>query len=198
MRPAGSWTPSINIPTLLTTIRTLIAHPNGDDGLMPEIVSFTVAKSCSCTDLRVTCYATRAYFSLPSLAAATNLLLQTRMFVDHRAQFDETARAHTLQNASAEAKASSTAASTTASDAPTNASNSNSSSSSSISSEPAKAADAAASSAAKTAAAAAESDGSDGSDESDDNSSGSSSDSDSDADDTRKTDAPAAKKARIG
>ncbi|KAG5189178.1 UBC37-like protein, E2 [Tribonema minus] len=39
MRPAGSWTPSINIPTLLTTIRTLIAHPNGDDGLMPEIVS---------------------------------------------------------------------------------------------------------------------------------------------------------------
>ncbi|CAM9495749.1 unnamed protein product, partial [Phaeothamnion confervicola] len=37
MQPAGSWTPSINIPTLLTTIRLLIAQPNGDDGLMPDI-----------------------------------------------------------------------------------------------------------------------------------------------------------------
>eukprot|EP00612_Vaucheria_litorea_P001271 CAMPEP_0171456642 /NCGR_PEP_ID=MMETSP0945-20130129/3043_1 /TAXON_ID=109269 /ORGANISM="Vaucheria litorea, Strain CCMP2940" /LENGTH=232 /DNA_ID=CAMNT_0011982099 /DNA_START=22 /DNA_END=717 /DNA_ORIENTATION=- len=37
MPPSGSWAPSINIPTLLTTIRTLMAHPNGDDGLMPDI-----------------------------------------------------------------------------------------------------------------------------------------------------------------
>ncbi|CAM9484216.1 unnamed protein product [Chrysoparadoxa australica] len=39
MQPAGSWTPSINIPTLLTTIRVLVAQPNGDDGLMPDITS---------------------------------------------------------------------------------------------------------------------------------------------------------------
>ncbi|CAN0265961.1 unnamed protein product, partial [Hapterophycus canaliculatus] len=39
MRPAGSWAPSMNVPTLLTTIRLLMAHPNGDDGLMPDIVS---------------------------------------------------------------------------------------------------------------------------------------------------------------
>eukprot|EP00903_Cladosiphon_okamuranus_P022322 g20528.t1 len=37
MRPAGSWAPSMNVPTLLTTIRLLMAHPNGDDGLMPDI-----------------------------------------------------------------------------------------------------------------------------------------------------------------
>lgn len=30
----------MNVPTLLTTIRLLMAHPNGDDGLMPDIVSF--------------------------------------------------------------------------------------------------------------------------------------------------------------
>lgn len=42
MKPTGSWTPSINIPTLLTTIRTLMAHPNGDDGLMPEITKLFV------------------------------------------------------------------------------------------------------------------------------------------------------------
>eukprot|EP00904_Undaria_pinnatifida_P012782 jgi/Undpi1/8634/HiC_scaffold_25.g11099.m1 len=37
MRPTGSWAPSMNVPTLLTTIRLLMAHPNGDDGLMPDI-----------------------------------------------------------------------------------------------------------------------------------------------------------------
>lgn len=36
--PQGSWAPSMNVPTLLTTIRLLMAHPNGDDGLMPDIV----------------------------------------------------------------------------------------------------------------------------------------------------------------
>lgn len=32
----GSWTPSLNLPTLLTTIRLLLAHPNAEDGLVPE------------------------------------------------------------------------------------------------------------------------------------------------------------------
>lgn len=39
--PQGSWAPSMNVPTLLTTIRLLMAHPNGDDGLMPDIVRLT-------------------------------------------------------------------------------------------------------------------------------------------------------------
>lgn len=35
----GAWTPSLNIPTLLTTLRLLLANPNPDDPLMPDIVS---------------------------------------------------------------------------------------------------------------------------------------------------------------
>ncbi|KAK1948510.1 Ubiquitin-conjugating enzyme E2 T [Phytophthora citrophthora] len=37
MQPKGSWLPSVNISTLLTTVRLLMAEPNADDGLMPEI-----------------------------------------------------------------------------------------------------------------------------------------------------------------
>lgn len=37
MQPKGSWLPSVNISTLLTTIRLLMAEPNADDGLMPDI-----------------------------------------------------------------------------------------------------------------------------------------------------------------
>lgn len=32
----GSWSPSLNLPALLTTIRLLLAHPNAEDGLVPE------------------------------------------------------------------------------------------------------------------------------------------------------------------
>ena len=38
MPPKGAWVPSLNISTLLTTIRLLMAEPNADDGLMPDIV----------------------------------------------------------------------------------------------------------------------------------------------------------------
>lgn len=44
--PQGSWAPSMNVPTLLTTIRLLMAHPNGDDGLMPDIVREVGLASC--------------------------------------------------------------------------------------------------------------------------------------------------------
>eukprot|EP00941_MAST-03F_sp_MAST-3F-sp1_P004803 g4803.t1 len=37
MPPKGSWIPSLNIGTLLTTVRLLLSEPNADDGLMPEI-----------------------------------------------------------------------------------------------------------------------------------------------------------------
>lgn len=35
--PQGSWSPSVNINTLLLTIRILLEHPNPDDGLVLEI-----------------------------------------------------------------------------------------------------------------------------------------------------------------
>ncbi|CAI5730452.1 unnamed protein product [Hyaloperonospora brassicae] len=38
-QPKGSWLPSVNISTLLTTIRLLMAEPNADDGLMPDIAN---------------------------------------------------------------------------------------------------------------------------------------------------------------
>ncbi len=37
VQPQGCWSPSININTLLLTIRLLIANPNADDGLVPDI-----------------------------------------------------------------------------------------------------------------------------------------------------------------
>jgi ubiquitin-conjugating enzyme E2 T len=37
MPPKGAWKPSINIPTVLSTVRLLLEHPNPDDGLMTEI-----------------------------------------------------------------------------------------------------------------------------------------------------------------
>jgi ubiquitin-conjugating enzyme E2 T len=37
VQPHGSWTPSININTLLLTIRVLLSTPNADDGLVPDI-----------------------------------------------------------------------------------------------------------------------------------------------------------------
>jgi len=39
MPPKGSWVPSLNVLTLLSTIRVLLAEPNADDGLMPEITA---------------------------------------------------------------------------------------------------------------------------------------------------------------
>ena len=37
MQPQGTWSPCININTLLLTIRVLMASPNPDDGLVPDI-----------------------------------------------------------------------------------------------------------------------------------------------------------------
>lgn len=37
MQPQGSWSPSVNINTLLLTIRMLMENPNADDGLVLEI-----------------------------------------------------------------------------------------------------------------------------------------------------------------
>jgi ubiquitin-conjugating enzyme E2 T len=39
MPPRGTWVPSMNISTTLQHIRLLMATPNADDGLMPEITS---------------------------------------------------------------------------------------------------------------------------------------------------------------
>jgi ubiquitin-conjugating enzyme E2 T len=37
MQPQGCWSPSININTVLLTIRVLMAQPNAEDGLVPDI-----------------------------------------------------------------------------------------------------------------------------------------------------------------
>ena len=39
MPPKGAWVPSLNVLTLLSTIRVLLAEPNADDGLMPDITA---------------------------------------------------------------------------------------------------------------------------------------------------------------
>mmetsp|Transcript_28379 Transcript_28379/g.44127 ORF Transcript_28379/g.44127 Transcript_28379/m.44127 type:complete len:206 (-) Transcript_28379:81-698(-) len=36
-QPAGSWSPAVSLPSLLLMIRSLMAEPNGDDPLVPEI-----------------------------------------------------------------------------------------------------------------------------------------------------------------
>lgn len=35
--PAGSWSPAVSLPCLLLSVRSLMAEPNPDDGLVPEI-----------------------------------------------------------------------------------------------------------------------------------------------------------------
>lgn len=35
--PAGSWSPAVSLPSLLLSLRALLASPNPDDGLVPEI-----------------------------------------------------------------------------------------------------------------------------------------------------------------
>eukprot|EP00043_Microstomoeca_roanoka_P018339 m.195516 g.195516 ORF g.195516 m.195516 type:complete len:251 (-) comp16804_c0_seq2:1954-2706(-) len=39
MPPKGSWKPSINIATLLTSLQVLMSEPNPDDGLLPDVSS---------------------------------------------------------------------------------------------------------------------------------------------------------------
>lgn len=38
MPPKGSWNPALNVSTVLTSIQSLLAEPNPDDGLVQEIV----------------------------------------------------------------------------------------------------------------------------------------------------------------
>lgn len=40
MQPQGSWAPSVNINTLLLSIRLLLAYPNPEDGLVADIVRY--------------------------------------------------------------------------------------------------------------------------------------------------------------
>ena len=37
MQPQGSWSPASNINSILLSIRLLLAHPNAEDGLVPDI-----------------------------------------------------------------------------------------------------------------------------------------------------------------
>lgn len=78
----GAWRPSINLSTLLSTIRLLLASPNGDDGLMPEIVrraGRSLARRCSPRHLR--------------------RHAQTKQFCDDRPAFEKAAREWTAKHA---------------------------------------------------------------------------------------------------
>lgn len=56
MPPKGSWKPSINIATLLTSLRVLMSEPNPDDGLLPDVVRCTSIEfilNCTLSILRL-------------------------------------------------------------------------------------------------------------------------------------------------
>ena len=72
----GSWKPSQNLSTVLTSIYLLMAEPNPDDGLMPEIV-------CS------------SFF----IIVFNGVHLQTKEYRENRARFIEKARASSSQHA---------------------------------------------------------------------------------------------------
>lgn len=101
----GSWLPSVNISTLLTTIRLLMAEPNADDGLMPEIVSL------HCLHCRRRTGKPLLPFH-PSNSMASwirGMVLQTDMFKHNRELFNRKATEMSVQHArSAEVKQSAT------------------------------------------------------------------------------------------
>ena len=43
----GDWKPSVNLPTLLSMIRLLLAHPNPDDGLVADVTEQFVSDRAS-------------------------------------------------------------------------------------------------------------------------------------------------------
>ena len=48
MPPKGSWKPALNVPATLSMIRLLMAEPNADDGLVPDIVRATIVYLRGC------------------------------------------------------------------------------------------------------------------------------------------------------
>ncbi|KNC50949.1 uncharacterized protein AMSG_12052 [Thecamonas trahens ATCC 50062] len=90
MPPKGAWLPSLNIPTLLTMIRQLLAQPNPDDGLMVDITA-------QYTDSRPAFDAAARAHTLkhalpdpapaPTLPAATSGSLLTRLFAKAKSTF---------------------------------------------------------------------------------------------------------------
>jgi ubiquitin-conjugating enzyme E2 T len=50
MPPKGSWKPSLNLSSLLLSLRVLMGEANPDDGLMPDI-SVRCIRCWACTRL---------------------------------------------------------------------------------------------------------------------------------------------------
>lgn len=86
-RAQGAWRPSLNLSTLLTTLRVLLSAPNADDALVADIV-----RACAV-----------AATSLPHRGASLPWCLaplpQASLFQSDRAQFDRIAREWTLRHA---------------------------------------------------------------------------------------------------
>ncbi|KAH1057232.1 hypothetical protein J1N35_035297 [Gossypium stocksii] len=94
--PKGAWQPSLNISTVLTSIRLLLSEPNPDDGLMCEAVSRL------CQDKLI-------FFSFLCFPFAFDMLmnLQSREYKYNRQAFDQKARSMTEKYAKAGAGGSS-------------------------------------------------------------------------------------------
>ena len=91
MPPKGAWVPSLNISTLLTTIRLLMAEPNADDGLMPDIVWVVLF------------FFSSLFTFIDSLFFV--IIEQTQLYKTDMKTFIEKAREHTLKNATRKTQA---------------------------------------------------------------------------------------------
>lgn len=96
MPPKGAWVPSLNISTLLTTIRLLMAEPNADDGLMPDIVRPLIF-ALFCVYVCVISRQDHFYFYLFDG--------QTQLYKTDMRTFIEKAKEHTLKNATRKTEA---------------------------------------------------------------------------------------------
>ena len=68
-QPQGSWSPATNINTLLLSIRLLMARPNADDGLVPDI---TEQYRTDLAGFRVAALAHTLRYAIPQGASATS------------------------------------------------------------------------------------------------------------------------------
>jgi len=103
MPPKGAWKPSLNIPTVLSTVRLLLEHPNPDDGLMADIVSHLSPAAATREPPAappLTWHSLSLSLSLLCSALLTRIpRAQTREYKHNREVFDAKARDSVKRNA---------------------------------------------------------------------------------------------------
>ena len=70
MPPKGAWKPSLNISTVLSSIRLLMSHPNPDDGLMVDITQQFVANRAEFERIAIERTRQHATVDQPAMAAS--------------------------------------------------------------------------------------------------------------------------------